>query len=805
MKKKNLIILLLMPFVIAILCIVTVNITYDAVDVDISHIDWNYDDFEPFKITDGTGYKLVASGVNRNNYKLADGNELVWTVQNKSGEGDPLAEIVKSGESYYLKTLGTGEVVVTCSTLNGNISRSMTAVIYDNAVLIAQPTINSSQSNIDSTVYYGEFDLEGQSKKGAVIDMKITAIPESIISSVTYKTSDNIVFDKEKSILSIVNTGHAVLTLESDVAPSVSFEFEIVKNGVNVYTYEDLLNCTNRSENGEIVVLRKHFESVENAYIQSGTTLTKRANNVECFGNYNPRTKKYTFADEIYYFTTTYNKNYIDQWNEFVKINKNYSSITDQVKAGLRIQKDFYGNGYTINLHNLTFPYGEQEGTSGQSIPMLTSDNLFRGPLPFYTLGDPNDVPLVSALGQDNIGVYVNGDGIIVNDVNIKNCDFGDRIANLDTVGTVMEIYGDNVTVKNSRLSNGKNVLRAFSSNNFLLKNCLLTSSRNFLFATGANEYIPVDGSIIEQFTDIDGNYIRQTIDEYLSKDAAGDTAFNKFLTRDFSTDNNARTAIKTLIQTIHDAMNSSDEIKNNFKGSSVVEDCLFYKSGISAISVDSMFNGPFLYCASPTLVSSTFTSEELNQSKSLIPYTATKVAGMSYPVKLTIKGDTMFYDYKTAEQFDLSGLISENISTIANQITSGGYSITIDDIFPLKTMMLQRAYNLNYTHNQSGSRYVNVPVAYYGGGINLSQVTFEGANRLVYSDKISMDLLESYLNLKGGSEGLDLSNLRNIMMKTVTTVIGYEPFHFHFVKNGYLYGETPHISQLIDNAKGDK
>ena len=39
MKKKNLIILLVFPFLISVFCIITVNTTYNAVDVDISHID----------------------------------------------------------------------------------------------------------------------------------------------------------------------------------------------------------------------------------------------------------------------------------------------------------------------------------------------------------------------------------------------------------------------------------------------------------------------------------------------------------------------------------------------------------------------------------------------------------------------------------------------------------------------------------------------------------------------------------------------------------------------------------------------
>ena len=43
------------------------------------------------------------------------------------------------------------------------------------------------------------------------------------------------------------------------------------------------------------------------------------------------------------------------------------------------------------------------------------------------------------------------------------------------------------------------------------------------------------------------------------------------------------------------------------------------------------------------------------------------------------------------------------------------------------------------------------------------------------------------------------------MMVKAVTVVSGYEPFYFECAKgNGYLYGETPKVSDLIDNAKGE-
>ena len=42
------------------------------------------------------------------------------------------------------------------------------------------------------------------------------------------------------------------------------------------------------------------------------------------------------------------------------------------------------------------------------------------------------------------------------------------------------------------------------------------------------------------------------------------------------------------------------------------------------------------------------------------------------------------------------------------------------------------------------------------------------------------------------------------MMLKSVTVVTGYEPFKFICMKgNGYLYDETPKVSDLIENAKG--
>ncbi|MEI3505421.1 MAG: hypothetical protein V8Q77_04040 [Bacilli bacterium] len=91
----------------------------------------------------------------------------------------------------------------------------------------------------------------------------------------------------------------------------MTYSFKVVKDGVNVYDYNQLLACTNKSTNGEIVVLRKSFESVNNL---NNTT----DNNVVCFGNYTDG-KKIDFTSDVYSFETTYNQDYIKSLERICK------------------------------------------------------------------------------------------------------------------------------------------------------------------------------------------------------------------------------------------------------------------------------------------------------------------------------------------------------------------------------------------------------------------------------------------------------------------------------------------------------
>ena len=77
-----------------------------------------------------------------------------------------------------------------------------------------------------------------------------------------------------------------------------------------------------------------------------------------------------------------------------------------------------------------------------------------------------------------------------------------------------------------------------------------------------------------------------------------------------------------------------------------------------------------------------------------------------------------------------------------------------------------------------------------------------KGAVAVIGEDDLSLSFLDSYLNLPVGDNFI--SQMQNMILKTVTTVSGYEPFVFTCTERGHLYGEAPSISKLKENFKED-
>lgn len=810
MKKKNLIILLLIPFVITLVGVITINTTFNFIENDMIGIDWSYDEIEGIKLEDKL-HKLVASPIYEQGYPPLKEEALVWSVYDSDNhEENKYAKIVNENDNWYLQPLQIGEVKVTCSNKKGNIFKTMTVIIFKEGAIVVQSKIKASQNNIDPNIYYGEYDFDNNlNKQKATFEFEVKTIGDLQINDLQYvnNTPDIIEIDEADRIVKIKTSGDASFTVKTnndEMVKPMTYSFKVVKDGVNVYDYNQLLACTNKSTNGEIVVLRKSFESVNNL---NNTT----DNNVVCFGNYTDG-KKIDFTSDVYSFETTYNQDYIKAWNEFVNSNPSYKKISNRVLAGIRVQKDFYGNGYTINLHNLTFPSSTMDVVDSNgnktTIPALSKDDLYRGPLPFYSLGEHDNMPLIEAFGQDNVGMYVDGSDILVNDVNLKNCDFGNLMSNLDYVGTVLETNGNNITIKNSRLSNGKQVVRSFSSTNVSIVNSMLSNARNFLLTIGSNDYIKADLLKEYEFTLLNGEKITSTINNYLMKSNAGDDTLNAFVIGSFTDKEKMRKAILD----IQNALNDESLIKDIYKGSMNIKDTMFYRSGIASIGMDTMFSGPFLESSTPSVVNMLLTG--LN-----VPYIPNHVGGMSYPVELNITGKTKFYDYKEWNNLDITGLINENISSFVDDakemfgVTDANIGdISIDTIFPIKSFLKSSVVT---TTSSDGKVYVNIPIAYYGGGANLSKVTFDTEDLKYDSCKLTVvDLLDKYLSLKGidldniNLDKLDLAVIKNVMLKCVTIVTGYEPFKFISVnKQGYLFDEGPRAPQaleLIKNAQGE-
>ena len=828
MKKKNLIILLLIPFLIALLGVVTINTTFSFIDNDIIGISWSYQDVEAFKMRDSM-YALNAVGINEKDYPAGAGNELIWTVQNKNfGDVEVHAEIVKSGTQYFLKTVSPGDVIVTCSNFKGNVFRSMTAIIYQDGVVYAQTKNASSQANIDSNQYFGQYDMANGSKKAATIEFEISVVPETMKSELYIEDqSSNITFDLSTSTLKILNPGNAFFTIglkNSTMITPFTYTFKVVENGVNVYTYDDLMNCTNKSEEGETVVLQKSFESMQNAFIYDGDEISISGNqpvlkyaNTTCFGNFDVKTKSIDFSKDIYRFSTTFNSNYIKSWNEYMEKKGGDVFLSDEIIAGIRIQKDFYGNGYSINLHDLTYPSGSIPYNTPSKVVNVAFPNatdIFKGALAFYSLGNPTSSPLVAALGQDNIGMYVDGDNITVNDLNLRNCDFGDLLLNLSYSGTVLETNGDNITIKNCKLTSGRNIVRSFSSMNVVIDNCYIAKSRNFLIVIGSNEYIPVNGE--KQYALNDTNYkeTKTNLDTYFAKGGVGDNVLNNYILGSY-------TDVKKMSETIlkiHNSLCDSTVALEN-KGSMTINDTYFHLSGISAIALESMFNGPFLYSASPSYISKLLAMIKVG-NVSLADFLPTNLGGTSYPVEVNINGNTRFYDYKTFEGLDIGGLITENISSVldgaGDMFPDIEGNVNIDTIFPIKEYLFNAAGS-KYTEIIGEEKYINVPISYYGGGINLSKVNINSNNlKENLSNELIIDLLEKHVGYNGNDANtptgeLGIQDLKNMVLKCVTVVTGYEPFKFVVVKgqgNMYLMNDDkpadPNLQDLIENAKGE-
>lgn len=802
MKNKTLPILLVLPFAIGILSVVTMKFAVNIVSEDIVDINWDYRQNEGFKVNES--FELVASPVGSPNALLDPLNALTWKINEHLG--DDLALIEQEQNAFFLKTLQVGEIVLTCQNIRGTVSKSFKGYIYQDGIILINPRYSSSLG-IEEVPYVGEFDYEGESKTNAKFALDVQVLPSSLGTEVSVETiSNGISYQNHHLFVSHVSSKveekSITFKASSSEVPLQTFTFKVVKDGYNIYDYDQLLKATNKGT-PQIIVQQKHFESLANTYDANNNL---KRDDTTLFGHYNFSTNQFSFNDEVYRFKTTYHTKYIDDWN---KVNED--KLSNQVIAGLRIRKDYYGNGFKLNGHNLTFPYETTTNNEGVIIATPNARNLFRGPLTFVALGDPTDLALIKTYGQDNVFFYVDNDHVEIRDLNLRNADFGNNLNNLNFTGTALEVNGDNVLIINSQIKNAKTGIRIFKEGHTTIKNSYLATTRQFLLSLGSNEHVKPDENETRLIYDASGQLVnnkRTKFTDYfkypdrplsLSDLDYLDTSSADGLITAYLMAKTANRNLMNAIYNLDDFLNQDHLVRGLndrpiFKTNVTVEDTIFYQSGIASIAFETLFNGPFLYDSLPSIITSTL--------EGLISGVRPKqVGGISYPAYLELKGETNFYDYKNINSLDVGAIVDENISTIMEEQGFGSdINYTIDDVFPLRKLVENTAsksgHLISEVVEEERQNFVNIPLIYYGGGVNLSTVnTSELNNSNHFSDIIELDLLESLLNNPVGD------TLTLLMQRSVLTATGFKPFNYHAYLDRYLYGLYPNIETLKNRA----
>lgn len=859
MKKNTLGVLLVAPIVISLLTFATTTILVNTMAVDIQDIVWNYGENVPFQVKD-EGVLLEAERVYDETRTLSEGNELVWSISSSTPaeEGEEVCEIEQEDGGYYLYALGAGEATVVCQNEKQTVRKSFNAVIFEDGTIIINTTEVANSSAINPLRNFGEYDLsytnlrrDGYEKVPASITLDITCLIDGEESEAYAVSAHSENISYAGNVVTFLDGGEAYITFTTTDGLGISstYSFNIVEDGVNVRSYDDLLMATNFSSTGEIAVMQISLGSLVETYRHTkeevgGETVSTPTNEylsnaVRLFGHYDFGDGTFSFENELYEFDSDYSVDFIDQYNEANYGDDTSSYVSTSLKAALHVQKSIYGNGFRINMHNVAYPRNGAINTVTRKFTPDKEKDYFHGPLPYVFIGDPvSNYMAVEAYGQDNAGIYIDKDNVVIDDLRIRNADDQENRYNYTYTGTVVDIENaENVTIRNSVISDGKNVVRAFSADGLTIDNCIIQDSGEFNLYLGSNKTNGADTSKRVQYGSVDksfSDYFDITLETEGNDGVNADAVYTELLSSasaDYAGDREA------LIESLDGAQAGLDNTRGivdedgsiNYDAHVRVKDTSFSSSGVYSIALDSMFNGGYLYAGYPSAIKSLVGSTQFAQ----YIQAPDKIGGTSYPVELTIEGDTKFYDWKDLSTIDTSTLINENISAMAKliiqQIPSlsdyadflDQFNLNIDDYFPIKAILLEQAEAKGMVYQEENEKgemvnYINTSLIWYGGGLNLSSASTSGVTSTDnnFEGEVDLDMVDAYVYGKHIGESLsplqeeqpDVYNLAMRLVSTIATAIACVTGSHDFKAIGdvlqagetpSLYGKVPSIEEL--------
>ena len=451
--------------------------------------------------------------------------------------------------------------------------------------------------------------------------------------------------------------------------------------------------------------LRAAYKNCRAAVLEKDIYLGEQLFDVSSNGARTPKYSDEQMREKLLAYTDEINTT--ADWTYYANIG--YAQPT--VRYCLDITADLYGNGHMINAEYIV--------NILDATDMPYDFALFKGPLDFVATSS-NGIKLAAVKAQDNIVFLVRTDGVTIDNAVLKGCDdqtlYDDGSINLsllNNMGTTLEIMSD-ATVKNSRVMNGRTVLRAFGrygvesdsdvdvwaeKMHVTVDGCILQNAREFLLKTGTNRAIR--GTLNEpapSLLDANGN-------EYTNSNSS---ACDDYINDEFFTTNYVLTEV-------------------------TLKDSTLRTSGLFAIGVESHFAGPML------------AGDEIFHLDGW-----QNLAATSYPALLRLVGKVVLADWKEVTSIDSSTLIESD----AHRDSLSFLSLNIAEMLKAVQEFGGEEYAKLLATNGNTS-YAHGGIAFYGGGKNYSildtsEYTIEKMNEYVVNLSILQNSSDRNLQQQG-------------------------------------------------------
>lgn len=670
-------------------------------------------------ILDGSATKIAVSSNPEDN--------LAYTF---SLEGDSVASISGvQNDCCFITAKSVGETTLTVhwtktskagESLSGSFARKIVVTqAYTSLLFNDEMTINKGglgktaiangryeNGNIVNRPYVSQFAAYNGTKKLAPLFENLIFTSSNDAIATVQQTANGVE-------ITVKATGLVTITAEWKYGnlfgvKAATFTFNAV-DGVSVEDYQQLVDA---SKKGKKIVLAKDIYLGENLF------------NVNADGSRTPKYSDSVMLEKLQSFTgemkTSADYTYYRNLNALYpdKVEKHPS-----VRYAFEFVDDVFGNGHTVSAEYITNMYDSTDN--------LYDFALFRGPLDFVSTS-MDGIKVAAVKGQDNISFLVRKDGVKVDNITLKGCDDSTLYENgefnlsiLNNIGTTLEIMSD-ATLTNSRVSNGRTVVRAFGRDNVAydsavnvakekinvqIDGCVLSNAREFILKVGTNRYVSgTESNPSPYLKDKNGN-------DY--------TACNSSACDDYIDD---------------------QYFVNTYVLADVtLKDSTLKSSGLFTIGIESHFAGGML-------MGSTDTFKALEGWNNL--------AATSYPAILRLVGRVELADWKQLSLVDSSTLIETQTNNHSNLAF-----LTLNIAEMLRAVKANGGDTYkNIIATKDGTEYVHGGIAFYGGGKNysaldMSRYTFEKMSTYNVNinslEKANDDILSSqgkYLPLAAGN-----------------------------------------------------